>query len=103
MNIFKGPNSTSSDIMTGYTALEKGRLQGYCIVSKDETDCCHILAIQSADISIADGLLRKSLHAFHEQGVTGYSFATVPTIPLPDIYITVGEGNLADIFTPCSH
>lgn len=87
----------------GYVAAEKLEMVGFCVVAEpdDDGEPCRILALDASDKYIADGLLRKALYMFYEEGVSGYSFDSPPDFALLPDYIIVGTGSLADLFRPC--
>ena len=49
-------------------------------------------------IVIADGLLRRALHPFYEEGSKGYTFACEVPMPLPMAYTRRGAGSLEALF-----
>ena len=69
---------------------------GYVIVEKAEP--VRVIALQCEDFAIADGLLRRALHPFYEEGSRGYTFACEVPLPLPMAYTRRGVGSLAVLF-----
>ncbi|MEG1687662.1 MAG: hypothetical protein RR022_04295 [Angelakisella sp.] len=87
----------------GYVAAEKQEMAGYCVVAEPDTPSgpCRILTLDAEDKFIADGLLRRALHPFYEEGYAEYTFDLPPdTTMLPD-YIIIGNGSLSKLFKPC--
>ena len=72
----------------GYFAAEGTKMLGYIVVEKAEP--VRIIALQCEDFVIADGLLRRALYPFYEEGSRGYTFACEVPMPLPMAY-TAGE------------
>lgn len=86
----------------GYAAAEKADLAGFCVVAEpyDEGDPCEILALEAADKYIADGLLRRALNPFYEEGVSQYTFSMPPDFAMLPEYVIIGNGSLAELFKP---
>ena len=80
----------------GYFAAEGTKMLGYIVVEKAEP--VRIIALQCEDFAIADGLLRRALHPFYEEGSRGYTFACEVPLPLPMAYTRRGVGSLAVLF-----
>lgn len=80
----------------GYFAAEGTEMLGYIVVEKAEP--VRIIALQCEDFVIADGLLRRALHPFYEEGCRSYTFACEVPMPLPMAYTRKGEGSLAALF-----
>ena len=80
----------------GYLAADGKTMLGYVIVEKAEP--VRVIALQCEDFAIADGLLRRALHPFYEEGSRGYTFACEVPLPLPMAYTRRGEGSLAALF-----
>ena len=80
----------------GYFAAEGTEMLGYIVVEKAEP--VRIIALQCEDFVIADGLLRRALHPFYEEGCRSYIFACEVPMPLPMAYTRRGEGSLAALF-----
>ena len=89
---------TAEGLVWGYTASQGADLLGYCIVT--EGDPCQILALHADDKYIADGLCRRALHPFYEDGVKEYTFRQPPDLPMLPDYVIIGNGSLEKIFTP---
>lgn len=87
---------TAEGPVWGYFAAEGTKMLGYVVVEKAEP--VHIIALQCEDFVIADGLLRRALHPFYEEGSRGYTFACEVPMPLPMAYTRRGEGSLAALF-----
>ena len=68
----------------GYFAAEGTKMLGYIVVEKAEP--VRIIALQCEDFVIADGLLRRALYPFYEEGSRGYTFACEVPMPLPMAY-----------------
>ena len=87
----------------GYVAAQQLEMEGFCIVAEPDVDNgpCRILALNASDKYIADGLLRKALHMFHEQGIAEYTFDLPPDVTLLPEYIIIGKGSLSQLFRPC--
>ena len=64
---------TAEGPVWGYFAAEGTKMLGYVVVEKAEP--VRIIALQCEDFVIADGLLRRALHPFYEEGSKGYTFA----------------------------
>lgn len=94
---------SASGQVWGYVAADNLEMAGYCIIAEpeDEGEPCLVLALECEDKYIADGLLRKGLFPFYEQGVTEYSFVSPPDIGLLPDYIIIGRGSLPQLFRPC--
>ena len=80
----------------GYLAADGKTMLGYVIVEKAEP--VRVIALQCEDFVIADGLLRRALYPFYEEGSRGYTFACEVPLPLPMAYTRRGEGSLAALF-----
>ena len=80
----------------GYLAADGKTMLGYVIVEKAEP--VRVIALQCEDFAIADGLLRRALHPFYEEGSRGYTFACEVPLPLPMAYTRRGLGSLAVLF-----
>ena len=80
----------------GYLAADGKTMLGYVIVEKAEP--VRVIALQCEDFAIADGLLRRALHPFYEEGSRGYTFACEVPLPLPMAYTRRGVGSLAVLF-----
>ena len=89
-------NLSAEGPVWGYFAAEGTQMLGYTIVEKAEP--VRIIALQCEDFVIADGLLRRALHPFYEEGSRGYTFACEVPMPLPMAYTRRGEGSLAALF-----
>lgn len=84
----------------GYIASDGLSMLGFVVVEKQEP--VRIIGLRAEDPSIADGLLRRALHPFYEEGVQGYTFACPVEMPLPMVYTRRGVGSLLTLFTlPC--
>ena len=70
---------TAEGPVWGYFAAEGTKMLGYVVVEKAEP--VRIIALQCEDFVIADGLLRRALHPFYEEGSKGYTFAC--EVPMP--------------------
>ena len=94
---------SAEGMVWGYVAAEKMEMAGYCVVAEADDDVgpCRILALEASDKYIADGLLRKALHPFYEQGYTEYIFDLPPDMALLPDYVIIGNGSLPDLFRPC--
>lgn len=94
---------SSEGMVWGYVAAENLEMVGFCVVSEPDEDNepCRILALDATDKYVADGLLRKGLHQFYEQGYTEYAFDTPPDISMLPDYIIIGNGSLSQLFKPC--
>ena len=77
---------TAEGPVWGYFAAEGTKMLGYVVVEKAEP--VRIIALQCEDFVIADGLLRRALHPFYEEGSKGYTFA----------YTRRGAGSLEALF-----
>ena len=77
----------------GYLAADGKTMLGYVIVEKAEP--VRVIALQCEDFAISDGLLRRALHPFYEEGSRGYTFACEVPLPLPMAYTPRGVGSLA--------
>lgn len=75
---------TAEGPVWGYFAAEGTKMLGYVVVEKAEP--VRIIALQCEDFVIADGLLRRALHPFYEEGSKGYTFACEVPMPLPMAY-----------------
>ena len=64
---------TAEGPVWGYFAAEGTKMLGYVVVERAEP--VRIIALQCEDFVIADGLLRRALHPFYEEGSKGYTFA----------------------------
>ena len=80
----------------GNGAGEGTKMLGYVVVEKAEP--VRIIALQCEDFVIADGLLRRALHPFYEEGSKGYTFACEVPMPLPMAYTRRGAGSLEALF-----
>ena len=60
---------TAEGPVWGYFAAEGTKMLGYVVVEKAEP--VRIIALQCEDFVIADGLLRRALHPFYEEGAVG--------------------------------
>ncbi len=89
---------TADGMVWGYTAAQGSELMGYCVITEGEP--CEILALQAEDKYVADGLARRALHPFFEDGVKEYTFRTPPDIAMLPEYIIIGNGSLEKLFTP---
>lgn len=89
----------SSAPLRGYTACQGDVSLGWCVVSEGEP--CLVLGVEAEDGLLADGLLRAALFPLYEGGAEGYAFRKEPAIPLPERYVTTGEGKLSELFAPC--
>lgn len=98
-------NLTAEGMVWGYSAAEGTTMQGYCVVTEPlkTGDPVRILALECNDKFIADGLLRRALHPFHQDGVKEYQFNTPPSVTLLPSYVIIGKGSLAKLFAPCGH
>ena len=67
---------TAEGPVWGYFAAEGTKMLGYVVVERAEP--VRIIALQCEDFVIADGLLRRALHPFYEEGSKGYTFAKCP-------------------------
>ena len=83
---------TAEGPVWGYFAAEGTKMLGYVVVEKAEP--VRIIALQCEDFVIADGLLRRALHPFYEEGSKGYTFACEVPMPLPMAYTRRGAGSL---------
>ena len=79
---------TAEGPVWGYFAAEGTKMLGYVVVERAEP--VRIIVLQCEDFVIADGLLRRALHPFYEEGSKGYTFACEVPMPLPMAY-TTGE------------
>lgn len=75
---------TAEGPVWGYFAAEGTKMLGYVVVEKAEP--VRIIALQCEDFVIADGLLRRALHPFYEEGSKDYAFACEVPMPLPMAY-----------------
>lgn len=75
---------TAEGPVWGYFAAEGTKMLGYVVVERAEP--VRIIALQCEDFVIADGLLRRALHPFYEEGSKGYTFACEVPMPLPMAY-----------------
>ena len=78
---------TAEGPVWGYFAAEGTKMLGYVVVEKAEP--VRIIALQCEDFVIADGMLRRALHPFYEEGSKGYTFAC--EVPTPRWPIPAGE------------
>lgn len=92
---------TAEGPVWGYITSDGKDMLGYVIVEKQEP--VRIIALQAADAAIADGLLRRSLFPFYEEGSLGYTFACEFPLPLPMAYTRRGTGSLAALFGGSCH
>ena len=83
---------TAEGPVWGYFAAEGTKMLGYVVVERAEP--VRIIALQCEDFVIADGLLRRALHPFYEEGSKGYTFACEVPMPLPMAYTRRGAGSL---------
>ena len=80
----------------GYFAAEFNTMPRYVVGERGGP--VHIIALQCEDFVIADGLLRRALHPFYEEGSKGYTFACEVPMPLPMAYTRRGAGSLEALF-----
>lgn len=87
----------------GFIAAEALEMVGYCVVAEpeDEDEPCRILTLSANDKYVADGLVRRALHPFYEQGYTTYSFDAPPDVTMLPDYVIIGNGSLPQLFRPC--
>ena len=71
---------TAEGPVWGYFAAEGTKMLGYVVVERAEP--VRIIALQCEDFVIADGLLRRALYPFYEEGSRGYTFACEVPMPL---------------------
>lgn len=84
----------------GYIASDGLSMLGFTVVEQQEP--VRIIGLRAEDPGIADGLLRRALYPFYEEGRQGYAFACPMETPLPMAYTTEGTGRLAALFEmPC--
>lgn len=86
--------------LRGYTAAQGQERLGWCLVAEGEP--CVILGVGAEDPLLGDGLLRAALFPCFEGGAKGYRFAEAPGCALPEGYVLRGEGELSQLFAPCS-
>lgn len=87
---------TAEGPVWGYFAAEGTKMLGYVVVERAEP--VRIIALHCEDFVIADGLLRRALHPFYEEGSKGYTFACEVPMPLPMAYTRRGAGSLEALF-----
>ena len=87
---------TAEGPVWGYISSDGQSMLGFSIVEKAEP--VRILALRAEEAAIADGLLRRALFPFYEEGAAGYCFACEVKLPLPMAYTRRGTGSLAALF-----
>lgn len=87
---------SAQGLVWGYAAAQDKELLGYCIVTEGEP--CEILALRAEDKYIADGLCRRALHPFFEDGVKEYTFRQPPNLTMLPEYVIIGNGSLEKLF-----